>query len=290
MRPLYDPPPRSDACVLLERAGLLSTGSDVRGEAKLAGELADLVVVVALVEAQTLWISLRRTRSSCRDGLDRRARHLEVVAVGSVHHDGDGDALRLRQHAALGSALGSVRGVGPRFFPLRAAPSSSRRPSTTSSSRARQTRRSHRAPSSRICGRRPLRSIRQTVGAQTSSSRCPCRSERSTGSPCAARTESRSSRDGWRLSDCGNQAGAPCQPATAVRSEPTAHRAFAIRHHAQPIPWAASSQTSLPMERTFMHSACIKWEMDLHGTTRLPRWALSGSAAQGVDRGLSLKG
>ena len=93
--------------------------ADVGGEAELVGELADLVVVVALVEAQPLRLLVRRAEVGQPGSLSSVvARHLEVVAVGSVDRDADRDSVRLRSAgSAWYHACARSVGFGPVFSP-----------------------------------------------------------------------------------------------------------------------------------------------------------------------------
>lgn len=74
---------------------LFSARANVRGERELLAELAHLVVVVALVEAETLRPRAGRLRPRDRDRLDRGAGELEVVQVRTRRRDPDRDALAL---------------------------------------------------------------------------------------------------------------------------------------------------------------------------------------------------
>ena len=92
---LDDPAPGAKAGLALERLGLLATGADVTGEAKLASELAHLGVVVALVQTEPVRRLRSRLRLLDRDRLDRRPGQLEVVDVRARRFDAERDALTL---------------------------------------------------------------------------------------------------------------------------------------------------------------------------------------------------
>ena len=92
---LDDPAAGAEARLLPERLRLLAAAADVGGEAELARELAHLVVVVALVQAEVLGCLGRRLGTSDRDALKRAAGELEVVAVGTVNREPERDAAAL---------------------------------------------------------------------------------------------------------------------------------------------------------------------------------------------------
>jgi len=110
---LDDPAAGAEASLLLDRLSLLSAAADVGGEAELGGEFAHLVVVVAAVEAETLWLLRRRLGSFDRDALDRGAGELEVVQVRSGRFDPDRDALALTEEAPFRPFLALSVGFGP---------------------------------------------------------------------------------------------------------------------------------------------------------------------------------
>src|SRR3954463_4960729 len=64
-------------------------------------ELADLVVVIATVQAQALRRLLGRDRAGDRSRLKRRLQQLHVVAIGTVVREPDRDARALREDRNL---------------------------------------------------------------------------------------------------------------------------------------------------------------------------------------------
>jgi hypothetical protein len=77
VRPLDDPAAGANAGLASEL--LFAAGADVCGEAELAREFANLVVVVAAVEAKMLRLRRAWLRPLDRDRLDRGAGEPEVV-------------------------------------------------------------------------------------------------------------------------------------------------------------------------------------------------------------------
>ena len=76
---LDDPAACAEAGLALDRLRFLAAAADVGGERKLLGELADLLVVVAGVEAESLRPLRRRVGPLDRDALERVAGELVVV-------------------------------------------------------------------------------------------------------------------------------------------------------------------------------------------------------------------
>src|ERR1022692_4661694 len=136
MRPLHHPTPRLLPRPPLDRLGLLPPRADVGREPKLLDDLAHLVEVIPLIQAQPL----RRVGRGLgpagvvRDALQGGAGQPHVVALGPL--------------------LGSIRGVFPRLFPPRGAPWSCTRPSTARTSQCLSSRRRPSGPPPTSSGRR----------------------------------------------------------------------------------------------------------------------------------------
>ena len=248
---------------LLDGAGFVAAAADVRGEAKLVGEVTDLAVVVALVEAEVLGRVARRLGTRDDDALEGLTRQLEVVAVRPGDDDGEGDAVGLGQQASLGAALRPIGGVGTCFFPPRAVPSSSRRPSIASASPPRQTPRSPPAPSPRSSRTPPPPSIPRSAGVPRSWSKSPSLSARSIGSPCEERKGSPSSHPDPAHAGCGSRVDAVCPAGSAARSAPTARPEFATRRPVPQVPCSAKSPQPTRMEN-FLAKIGRRWTFMEH--------------------------
>lgn len=216
---LDQPTTRLLPCPTLQLLRLLTARTNVSSESELLSELTDLVVVVALVEAQVL-PTFRRSGSLNRDALDGFSRKFEVVPVGTVGGETDGDAPALHEDAALGPQLGPARGVRPRLFPPRVVPSSSHHPSPTIASRCLSIHRRPRGPASRTPRTRPRPSILETAGMPMSNCRSPSRSVHSTGTRYAVRRGSRSWPPGRAPAVYGIPGGAWGAPAAAAPLSP----------------------------------------------------------------------
>jgi hypothetical protein len=96
---------------------LFAAGSDVRGELVVAGELADIGVVVGPVEAQALRGFGCRRRPLDRDRVERALQEEMVVAVGALVVEPDRDARSLGEDRTLRPFLALSVGFGPVFGP-----------------------------------------------------------------------------------------------------------------------------------------------------------------------------
>src|SRR5215212_1472679 len=239
MGAFHDPAPRPRSGAALG-AGFLATRAQVQGEAELPGQGARLVIVEAFVEAEVLRAAARRPGPPDRDGLERRAHQLVVVAVGPVDHRPEGDAAAVGQHRAFHPALAAVRRVAAGFSPRPAAPCPSPRPAPARSRRCRAGRRRPAAPRARTPRTPRPRSTLGSAGAPRTTSRCASPSARSTGSPCAARRRWRPSLPGPAPAGCGSPAGASAVAATTAPSRPRARPAAASRR-----PERAASKSSV---------------------------------------------
>ena len=96
---------------------LLAAGADVRRELVLADEVADVGVVVGLVEAEPLRSFPGRLRPRDRDRVERALQEEMVVAVGALVLEPDRDALRLGEDRSFRPFLARSVGFGPVFAP-----------------------------------------------------------------------------------------------------------------------------------------------------------------------------
>src|SRR5262245_20396016 len=207
--PFNDPASSFAAGGALDLYWVNTASTDVPREAELVDDAVDLGVVVALVQAEMLGALACRLLPFDRYAFDRLTRELEVRHVRAGDGEANRNASSIRQHAALGSPLGAVRWMWSGFFPLQAALSTSRHPSTASASSRQQSARSLPANTPMLARKRQPRSTRRNAGAPMNWNRCPLHSAHSTGSPFAARTELHSSPADPARAGYGNRADAP---------------------------------------------------------------------------------
>jgi len=127
---LNDPTPCLESRSALDRLGLFSTSANVRRVAEVPEQIANLIVVVSFVQAHVLLPIQFDFWTLYGNAEQRRFDQLEVVAIGAIDSKPDGNSAAFTQQAAFDAVLGSIRRIGPGFFPRPMGPSSSHRPST----------------------------------------------------------------------------------------------------------------------------------------------------------------
>src|SRR5439155_13499245 len=142
MGPFYSPPPRFEACLAVDDLGFFAPCPNVDGKAKLLHYLPYFGVVIPFVHTHPLRLLRRHGGPLNHDTVQGRFDQLHIRPIGSRDHHAEGHAVRFGQYAALDALLGPIRGIGAGFFPPLTAPSSGRRPCSTSSSLRRVTRQS----------------------------------------------------------------------------------------------------------------------------------------------------
>src|SRR5215210_4131662 len=108
MRALHDPPAGLETSLLRERLGLFPPRPDVGREPKLNQQLTYLVVVIALVQAHPLRLRRGGRRALNRDARERRLDHLEIIPIGSLNSNANGDAAAVGEDAPFGANLPTV--------------------------------------------------------------------------------------------------------------------------------------------------------------------------------------
>src|SRR6516162_8743580 len=239
VRPLHHPTSCLVACLAFHFLRFPLLGWDVGREAELLGDLHDLVISVAEIQAQPLWLLVRWLGTLDGDALDRLAHHLHVGSVGALDGQTHGDAFALGQQAALGALLGAVGGVFAGLFPPPAVPWSCTRPY---SARTSQSPSSRRRPSGRSPTWRGRPLLSPSVGngrGRSSRGKSGWHSEPSTDSRCVGRTgwpPCRRDR-GWEA--CRRRRDACCAAGELARRWPaTSHRECSTR----PLPVVVPSQ------------------------------------------------
>ncbi len=114
---LDDPPPRAPAGGASLLLDLLASGADVRVEGIAGDDVARLLVVVCLVQADALRRYGRGLRTRDRDRVQRALQQLVIVAVRAVVVEPDGDPRGLTEDRALRPLLALSVGFGPVLGP-----------------------------------------------------------------------------------------------------------------------------------------------------------------------------
>src|SRR5262245_55394759 len=89
MCPLYHPPTRLVPRLLFDGFRFLPPRPDVRREPEFRQQVADLLIVIAFVQAHALRLLWGRGWPLHRETGDCLPRHLEVIPVGALHGEAD---------------------------------------------------------------------------------------------------------------------------------------------------------------------------------------------------------
>src|SRR3954462_13307857 len=187
---LHHPAARLGTGVMLG-PGFLAPAAQVKREAEFRGQDTRLLVVEALIETEVLRPPAGRLWAPDRDGFERLAHQLVVVAVGPVDDHSEGDAASVGQQRALAPALAPVGRIAAGFFPHPAAPCPSPRPAPAMSTQCLAARHRPAAPCARRRQTRPPLPTPGNAGAPRMTSRYGSRAEHSTDIRCAAQRRSR---------------------------------------------------------------------------------------------------
>ena len=156
-------------------------------------ELANILRVVAFVEADMLLLAARWLRALDRNAVEGRLQEFDVVRVSATHLDAQWNAVPVGEHRPLRPQLASIRRVFPGFFPLPEAIWSSLRPRFANSIGCLVVLRTPAAPPSTNCGRRRPSSIPGSNDARYSPNYIRVALP-STGSRCVIRRKCRLQR------------------------------------------------------------------------------------------------
>jgi hypothetical protein len=77
-------------------------------------------IVIALIQAQILWLRLGRLGSIYYNGFDRFIQQFRIMNIGSRQHDRKRTALSIRQNALFRTVFASIGGVGADFISTQA--------------------------------------------------------------------------------------------------------------------------------------------------------------------------
>ena len=125
------PTPGTPSRFLSERGDLLAAGAQMKRKAELLSKEPHLVVVISLVQAETLRPLTGRFGSCHHDAHEGLAYELVIIAVGAGDADAQRYAGRIGKERALRPFFPLSVGFGPVFWPpkgaLVIAPSSARK-------------------------------------------------------------------------------------------------------------------------------------------------------------------
>src|SRR5512147_392300 len=225
MGALDDPAACLLASIRAEILGFFTAGADVRGEAKFAKELTNLLIVIALVQTHALRPLGRGLRALNHRTFQGAPCQFHVMPVGTIDSYAEGYPMTLRQHTPLDALLTPISGVGAGFFPRLRAPWSSPRPYSANPNRCREVHRTVQHRSATSAETHPRPSIPETGRTPWTWHTGSSGSRRSTGSPSAAHRRWHRRTGGPPLADAHRQSG-DYSPAlvTPVLTPPRGHR------------------------------------------------------------------
>src|SRR5438093_9298987 len=87
--PFDHPAPGLVADLSFERLCLFTSGSDVQRVAEDLAQFSNFIVIVALVQAQMLWLFWRGLGPFYWNTFQRGSSHLEIITVGSLNRKPD---------------------------------------------------------------------------------------------------------------------------------------------------------------------------------------------------------
>lgn len=233
VRAFHHPAAGAEARFSFERDCFFTPGADVGGEAKLGHDVTHVLVVIAFVQTPPLGGFGGGFGARHPHAFQGFAGQLQVMSVGTGHRQAHRHAVPLGQQAALDSGLAAIRRMGTGFFPRRAGPWSSPRPSAARPRRSLATRQTARCPLARGPETPPLPPPPGTDRAPLNARLIRSDPGLAMGSPCAARRRWQPRRldpvdgDARRQNDACSLA-----PAAAVPTPP-------IRHLKPENPWSS---------------------------------------------------
>lgn len=228
MRSLDNPPACFESGLARDGLGFLAASADVRRVSELPHQVPNLLVIIPFIQAKPLRSLPGRSGTCHRNALQGWLHQPHVVPVRALDGQSNRNPGSLTQQASLDAVFGSVRGIGPGFFPRPTAPSSSRHPSTARPSQCPSPRHTRSARSPRVAQRlRPCATV-EIADGPWNCCKSRSRSTRSTDSRYARRTQCHSWPAGLEPGD-GPQSKDLVSDvlATTARSVPTPHRGAA---------------------------------------------------------------
>lgn len=154
MRALNYPSSCLEARILLPLHYFLSAGLDVRPIMPPLKKLANVLRVVAFIEADVLTSATGRLRPVDRNAVEGFLQKFNVVRIRAAHFHAQRHAATIGEQRPLGSEFAPIGRVFPGFFPHPEATWSSLRRRFASSTECLVVRRTQVAPPSTACERR----------------------------------------------------------------------------------------------------------------------------------------
>jgi hypothetical protein len=96
-------------------SGFLTPRSDMGRKSKFSQDIADLLIIIALVQRDPLRVLFCWLRAFHHKAFKGLTHHFHIVPIGALNGQPHGDAMPFSQQAALDATFGPVSGVGARI-------------------------------------------------------------------------------------------------------------------------------------------------------------------------------
>ena len=237
MRTFYNPTASFESSLLFDGQGFFPARANMRCESKFISQSSHLVVIIALVQTESLRIFLGWIGTRYLNVLQRFANHFHIVSISAFHCYANWHARSFGKQTSLGTVFRSVCRIGPGFFPRLTGLYSWLRPSIAKTNSNPLIRRNSAIPAPRI-PEIPLHPpILESAGMPKSKNRYPSHPAHSIDNLCEERKEWRPSRHGLAPEDCGLHSDAAWAEAKVVPFDSRDHREHASHRPLLLIPF-----------------------------------------------------
>jgi hypothetical protein len=185
--PLHHPTSGLLARFSFDRLGLLATRPHMGREATFLQGLADVLLIVAFVQAQTLRLLRCWCRTLDHEAVERCPHPLHLMPVGAIDGQPKRHAAAVGPQATRDPAVGAGGWRRAGVLPLQAAPWSSPPPCAASPHPCPVARHTVPPPPARVCRRPPLRPMSETGRGRWIGHTTRLGAGLPIGSPCGAR-------------------------------------------------------------------------------------------------------
>lgn len=112
MTAFHHPTSGSGSRFPFEGLGVFTPRVDMRRQAKSCQDVADLLIIIALAQTESLRMHGGGLGAFSHQRRDRLTHHFHIVPMRPIDRQPYGDAMSVGQHAAFDAAFASVGGVG----------------------------------------------------------------------------------------------------------------------------------------------------------------------------------
>lgn len=216
----------------LDRLCLFPTRANVRRISELLRQIANFIIVISLIQTQSLRRSFCWLWPFYRNACQRRLYQFHVMTIGSIQHQSNRNPSPFTQKTAFNASFGSIRRVCPAFFPRLKALCSSFHPSIARTSQSLSSRHTPSAPRPKAFQKLLLFAIPENAGALWNYCTDLWHSRRSTGNQFATQTRSQSSHGDYPPEACD------------IPEDEASHKVRRARSFAKVHPQSSNQDTS----------------------------------------------